>query len=694
MGATKHGFRWGILALQGAAFAIAILVVVFKVRVSPGELTTVHAREHALEGSNGCKECHGESRQAAIASSCATCHVEIQKELTAKSGFHGTLALDLAPDCGRCHLEHKGKDFPPVNRQSFTFAGVDDPMLYVHEGLGYHLTGKHDGLQCARCHLQADVRILEKGRKRFLGLEQTCTTCHKDVHEGTFGPNCQSCHGQDQPFKAVAGFRHTDSFPLVGGHAGLACVACHKAGSAEAISALAGPSRVESTEVPVRACIACHRSPHGEEFLGNVAKPLGLSPTQTCVRCHTAEQKTFLGPHATLSKQQHAAVGFPLTAPHHKVTCTACHADYGTSVSGDPVDAYHRRYPGRSPDNCRACHGDPHRGEFEIGVWKGKDCLSCHSRQAFAPPEFDAAKHDAVFHLEGRHRKIHCDQCHPKTTPEGPRDYRGVPQGCISCHKDPHGGQFDKPIYLGNDCRVCHTQSSWKPPTYTVGMHAKTAFALTGAHLGIACTQCHKVPEPDRSKAAATSCPRTFAGVASKCSACHKDVHAGKFDGTGRPAVVAGQRDCARCHGTDSFRALQSKTFDHPLWTGYALNGAHAKLECAACHGRSVVPNAQGRSLGLAAGTRCQSCHADPHVGQFGPTATVNCAQCHKEEPTFRDIVFDHQKDSRFPLDEVHVKVACAKCHKPLPVAGETTAIRYKPLGVKCGDCHDPRGVK
>jgi hypothetical protein len=43
-------------------------------------------------------------------------------------------------------------------------------------------------------------------------------------------------------------------------------------------------------------------------------------------------------------------------------------------------------------------------------------------------------------------------------------------------------------------------------------------------------------------------------------------------------------------------------------------------------------------------------------------------------------------------LDDEHAGLACSACHKPQPVRGWGTAVRYKPLGTVCGDCHDPRG--
>ncbi len=79
-------------------------------------------------------------------------------------------------------------------------------------------------------------------------------------------------------------------------------------------------------------------------------------------------------------------------------------------------------------------------------------------------------------------------------------------------------------------------------------------------------------------------------------------------------------------------------------------------------------------------------------MGQFGPTLQVDCSRCHVVGESFRQLSFDHQRDSRFPLDEVHVKIACSACHVPQNVPGWGTAVRYRPLGIVCGDCHDPRG--
>jgi Zn finger protein HypA/HybF involved in hydrogenase expression len=118
------------------------------------------------------------------------------------------------------------------------------------------------------------------------------------------------------------------------------------------------------------------------------------------------------------------------------------------------------------------------------------------------------------------------------------------------------------------------------------------------------------------------------------------------------------------------------------------LEGAHARAACEACH----VPatSAAGRTFGRAKGTSCQDCHADPHVGQFAAGGRTDCARCHAPNEAFETPHFDHARDARFALDATHAKLDCARCHVPTPLASGGSAIRYKPLGTACADCHAP----
>jgi Zn finger protein HypA/HybF involved in hydrogenase expression len=53
-------------------------------------------------------------------------------------------------------------------------------------------------------------------------------------------------------------------------------------------------------------------------------------------------------------------------------------------------------------------------------------------------------------------------------------------------------------------------------------------------------------------------------------------------------------------------------------------------------------------------------------------------------------VKFDHQRDARFALDAQHEKLQCSACHRAYQTA-QGSVVRFKPLGVTCAECHDPR---
>ncbi len=130
-------------------------------------------------------------------------------------------------------------------------------------------------------------------------------------------------------------------------------------------------------------------------------------------------------------------------------------------------------------------------------------------------------------------------------------------------------------------------------------------------------------------------------------------------------------------------------TFDHSK-TNFPLTGAHAGLECEACH-------VGGEFTGLE--TACVSCHLkdDAHAGRFG----TQCEQCHVAEAWDR-VTFDHSK-TNFPLTGAHVDVACESCHVGGRYAGtptECAACHPEPdvhkgqFGTACAECHTTKAWK
>lgn len=679
--------RWG-LALCSLG-AVALLALVDLERKAPGPLTSVHGREEALAGQSGCNACHG-GWFSTMTTSCLECHADVTQQIDEGRGTHGLVEKTKAEQCSLCHSEHHGPNFAIVNRQSFALVGVPDPNAFDHALVGFEMDGKHLDLKCAECHLHAEDVVLEKGARRYMGLDQDCASCHTDVHEGRMVVSCASCHGQTQ-WDGLHSLGHEKQLPLVGGHGDVGCRTCHAENTSHSLEALGAGIAQRAP----RTCVECHESPHAPEFVAASAHDLAQSATMVCLACHAAEHTTFRGEHLTLTSEEHARSGFSLDVPHDIAKCAQCH-DTG-------LETFEERYPGRSNDTCSACHADPHGGQFQTGPFAGGDCTACHEKLHFTPHAFTFEDHDlSALPLTGAHARTECNECHVVPAEKAPRVFRGLATHCEGCHADAHEGFFDAAFELAapppaGECAACHDTENFTAVPESSFDHGRwTGFSVLGAHAQSSCEICHvPAPEPD-------DFGRTFGRVSAKfgevagCVTCHQDPHAGQFDRAGLPHVLDGRADCARCHDEVSFRSF-TRGFDHALWTGFALVEEHAEASCSQCHAQLKKPDAVGRTWGRSRGSACSDCHADPHGRQFAepvPAAAevthvelrTDCARCHvADAPDFLD--FDHDLDSRFPLSDAHVQLDCAACHLPV-VQGGLEMVRYKPLGTQCVDCH------
>ena len=322
----------------------------------------------------------------------------------------------------------------------------------------------------------------------------------------------------------------------------------------------------------------------------------------------------------------------PLAKPHADLEgadkCEKCH-EQGRRVSAV---------------RCLACHKPvAERIAKKKGVHRDvtDDCVACHVEHAGRDAElrpFDTRTFDhraeTGFPLDGRHAALKCNQCH-KT-----RSYLGASPACGSCHKDPHNGR------LGTDCARCHPTSVSFKEMFRSFDHAKTAFALEGAHRNVTCAKCHVQGR--------------YRGIRyGSCADCHKNPHQSKVGS-----------DCRSCHTPASWKVAE---FDHAR-TGAPLVGRHRNVACAKCH---VRPATQVH-LRM---QPCAPCHKDPHRGAF----KQDCAACHNEQG-FRGAAFDHTK-TKFPLQGKHRTAACTACHKR---AGD-----FRGLSPQCGSCHkDPHNAQ
>jgi hypothetical protein len=576
------------LAVFGLVFAPAALAQSIESILAPGQVIQGHAK---LE--DDCAQCHKRFDRQAQDGLCMSCHKDVGADVKARTGFHGRSKPQA---CSSCHTDHKGRGARIV---------VLDKKAFDHAITDYRLRGKHEGVECAKCHLSG---------KKYSEAPLDCNSCHRkdDVHKGGLGVKCADCHSEATWKETRFDHDAKTRFALTGKHADVKCTDCHKN---------------NDYKDTARTCVGCHkkdddsRKGHQGQFgdkcdschstkawkpadfnhdtdtkyvlrgkhrttgctdchKGNLYR---VKVSQDCYACHQKDDKhkESLGKdcgscHSERSwkeppKFNHDQTSFPLLGKHIETACKDCHQ---SAVFKD------------APKNCFACHKKDDKHEATLG----EDCGSCHAERNWKTTKgrFD---HDRTkFRLRNAHAEgvLKCSSCHKDL-----KSFRKTPLDCYSCHKkdDKHEGQ------QGKQCESCHSDRDWKSTQFD---HAKTRFPLTGQHVIAKCEKCHETSR--------------FKDAPSDCYACHlkEDRHKLKFG-----------EACESCHNT---RGWAIWDFNHDRRTEYRLDGAHIKVACESCH---TSPAAKGKEA-AAVGNNCISCHRkdDTHDGQFG----ARCETCHVTE--------------------------------------------------------------
>jgi hypothetical protein len=196
-------------------------------RETPSACAGCHARADVHQGRLGqaCQSCHTTVRWKDVlpfdhdrtrypltgahrTTACVGCHVKEQ--------WHG-----VSTDCVSCHAQkdvHRGADGPKCG--SCHLITNWRTVVFDHDSVhAFPLRGAHRTIACVDCH----ARTVRPDKAPV-----PCAGCHvrDDVHRGSDGPKCESCHSQ-ATWK-VATFDHAKTtFPLIGAHARVTCVACH-----------------------------------------------------------------------------------------------------------------------------------------------------------------------------------------------------------------------------------------------------------------------------------------------------------------------------------------------------------------------------------------------------------------------------------------------------------------------------------
>jgi hypothetical protein len=197
-------------------------------------------------------------------------------------------------------------------------------------------------------------------------------------------------------------------------------------------------------------------------------------------------------------------------------------------------------------------------------------------------------------------------------------------------------------------------QAVWISPAmaqFSPGELSKAHATLEGLNQ---CASCHEVGQQ-------------ISGA--KCLGCHVEIKH-LLDARHGFHFANSLSGCVTCHKEHLGREAKitkfdSTSFDHTR-TGFPLAGKHAHVRCAECHtvkhvkDRKVLELTKDhkRATYLGLNDDCRSCHEDRHRG----TVEENCQSCHTEQGWKSVTKFDHQK-THFPLEGLHMALACAKCH-------------------------------
>ena len=530
-----------------------------------------------------CRTCHESLVFFNIGSSCIDCHPDVHQS-------------ELGLRCDVCHTTVNWE-----NRRE---------LWDRHNATLFPLVGVHAIVDCEACHFSPEKADIAR-------LPVECQGCHRnnfietanpDHQKAAFSVQCDECHPVNALGWNTVTYQHTEKFRLEGGHQAAGCIDCH-------INTYRGTST---------QCFACHSGDYQEAANPDHVKFGFLTE---CQLCHSIFQWTG----TTFDHTQ--ASGFALTGAHTVLPCLECHVN--NQITGLPRE-------------CYGCHQADYQSVTDPNhVTNNFDhnCQICHTDITWTPATFDHSR--TAFPLTGAHILVDCIECHS----EG---YTSIPTDCFSCHENDFNGVTDPSHIVNNfdhDCSICHTTQSWSPATFD---HANTAFPLTGAHLSLACIDCHA---------------NGYTGTPTDCYSCHEN----DFNTVIDPNHIVNNfdHDCSICHTTHGWSPA---TFDHANTT-FPLTGAHLALACIDCHANGYTGTP----------TDCYSCHADNYNSTQNPNHAAagfptTCETCHNTT-SWQQTTWNHDIQY-FPIYSGRHQgewSVCADCH-----VDPTNYLRFE-----CIFCHE-----
>jgi hypothetical protein len=235
--------------------------------------------------------------------------------------------------CDKCHSP--GHWVPLSSEKEFHHIMTYFPLL-----------GQHLNADCIQCHIGNSI---EK-RHQFSKVNSDCITCHLDIHDGSFGETCSSCHTEKSwnHVNKWSGHEFTN-FPLIGAHNRIDCFICHKNPVADLISS---------------ECISCHAS----DF--NSAMVSGKHPdNEFCEQCHNT--RSFM----TMDMGRHDILFFPINSGKHKGEWSTCMAE--CHINPSDYSDFSCGLNGVCHEHRKSEMDDEHDDEYGYS-YESTACFSCH----------------------------------------------------------------------------------------------------------------------------------------------------------------------------------------------------------------------------------------------------------------------------------------------------------------------------
>ncbi|MFQ6604967.1 MAG: hypothetical protein ACE5D8_05360 [Fidelibacterota bacterium] len=379
-----------------------------------------------------CASCHVDVHQKEVSNDCESCHTtgdwkQVVKDFDHEKAKYKLTGKHLTTDCVKCHTKHEDRDPAVMQLTGLQFENCipchadthkeevsdnctachtteewkDARKSFDHQKAKFNLIGAHLTVSCEKCHKPHTDWPKPVIQLAPLKYDQ-CTACHEDIHKGTFGNSCESCHEIQKWKENLKPFDHAKTkYPLLGKHTSVTCKQCHD---------------VKLGQLPkYDTCIQCHKDEHDGQFTQR-------SDKGDCARCHTV--KGFKP--TIFSIQKHQSARLALEGTHLAVPCIQCHKPYLTATGKQTV-----QFTWPDP-KCNVCHDDIHRNQFRENHQNA--CDTCHGFISFTALVFD--HQNSAFPLDGKHKKVKCGKCHEKELDDAGSfiRYRPLAHRCQDCH--------------------------------------------------------------------------------------------------------------------------------------------------------------------------------------------------------------------------------------------------------------------